>query len=45
MAPRSRKIPAEEWERHKETIKGLFADKYLAEVITEMKQQHNFHAT
>jgi hypothetical protein len=45
MASRSRAILAEEWERHKEVIKGLFAQKQLAEVIEEMKQKHNFHAT
>lgn len=45
MASRSRAIPAEEWERHKEAIKGLFAQKYLAEVIEEMKQKYNFDAT
>jgi hypothetical protein len=45
MASRSCAIPAEEWERHKETIKGLFAQKHLAEVIEEMKRKYNFDAT
>jgi hypothetical protein len=45
MASRSRAIPAEEWERYKETIKGLFGQKHLPEVIEEMKQKYNFDAT
>ncbi|PMD63137.1 ankyrin [Hyaloscypha bicolor E] len=45
MAPRKRAIPAEEWERHREVIKGLFAQKPLIEVIEEMKQKYNFEAT
>ena len=45
MAPRNRAIPAEEWERHKRVIKGLFAQKHLIEVIEEMKQKYNFEAT
>ena len=45
MASRSRAIPAEEWERNKETIKDLFARKRLTQVIEEMKQEHNFDAT
>jgi hypothetical protein len=45
MAPRDRAIPAEEWERHREVIKGLFAQKLLVEVIEEMKQKYNFEAT
>jgi hypothetical protein len=45
MAPKSHAIPAEKWESHKETIKGLFARKPLAEVIEEMKQKHGFDAT
>jgi hypothetical protein len=45
MAPRNRTIPAEEWERHREVIKGLFVQKFLAEVIEEMKQKYNFEAT
>jgi hypothetical protein len=45
MAPKRHTIPAEEWKRHKNTIKGLFARKPLAEVIEEMKQKHDFDAT
>jgi hypothetical protein len=45
MAPKSRAIPIEEWERHKDAIRGLFAQKGLAEVIEEMKQRHDFDAT
>jgi len=45
MASRSRAIPAKEWERHKETITGLFAQEHLAEVIEEMKRKYNFDAT
>ncbi|KAN0094104.1 ankyrin [Hyaloscypha variabilis] len=45
MAPKSCAIPVEEWERHKEAIKGLFAQKPLAEVIQEMKRKYNFEAS
>lgn len=45
MAPKSRAIPIEEWERHKDVIRDLFAQKYLAEVIEEMKREHDFDAT
>jgi hypothetical protein len=45
MAPKSCAISVEEWERHKEAIKGLFAQKPLAEVIQEMKRKYNFEAS
>jgi hypothetical protein len=45
MAPKSRAIPIEEWERHKDAIKGLFAQKNLAEVVEEMKRRYDFDAT
>jgi len=45
MASKNRAIPIEEWERHKDAIRGLFAQKNLAEVIEEMKRRHDFDAT
>ena len=45
MTPKSCAIPVEEWERHKEAIKSLFAQKALAEVIEEMKLKYNFNAS
>jgi hypothetical protein len=45
MAPKSRAIPTEEWERHKDVIRDLFAQKNLVEVIEEMKQKYDFDAT
>jgi hypothetical protein len=45
MTPKSRAIPIEEWERHKDVIRGLFAQKNLVEVIEEMKQKYDFDAT
>jgi hypothetical protein len=45
MVFKSRAIPKEEWERHKEVIKDLFAQKNLVEVIEEMKQGYRFDAT
>jgi hypothetical protein len=45
MAPKSRAIPIDEWERHKDVIRDLFGQKNLAEVIEEMKRSHDFDAT
>ena len=39
-----RKIPASEWERHKQTITRLYSEKPLTDVIAEMEMEHGFKA-
>ncbi|KAJ4417806.1 hypothetical protein N0V82_005972 [Gnomoniopsis sp. IMI 355080] len=45
MAAKPPKIAQEEWDRHKELIKGLYVKNSLLEVIKEMEEAHGFSAS
>jgi hypothetical protein len=44
MTSKSRVIPSEEWESHKETIRHLFAQNTLTAVMKQMEEEHSFLA-